>query len=112
MSNTNEHLNKRFMERYARVKTAEPLIEDCIKMLKAINSESDCTKVVEDFLSNISQYGFNVENLNEVKQILHEFVSNEMTQNEALAYLNYLYDVTIFKAEQLWFMKDIFKCYF
>ena len=112
MSNTNAHFKKRFMERYAKVKAAESLIEDSIKMINTINSESDCAKIVEDFLSTVSKYEVNVEDLNVVKQILHEFVSNEMTHNETLAYLNYIYDVTLFKAEQIWFIKDIFKCYF
>ena len=112
MSNTNEHLKNRFMERYAQVKAAEPLIEDSIKMLNTINPESDHTKVVEDFLSTVSKYEVNTEDLNTVKQILHEFVLNEITQNEALAYLNYIYDVILFKAEQLWVIQDIFKCYF
>ena len=112
MSNTNEHFKKRFIERYAQVKAAESLIADSIKMLKTINFESDYTKIVEDFLSTVSKYEVNAEDLNTVKQILHEFVSNEMTHNETLAYLNYIYDVTLFKAEQLWFIKDIFKCYF
>ena len=100
------------MERYAQVKAAESLIEDSIKMLNTINPESDHTKVVEDFLSTVSKYEVNAEDLNTVKQILHEFVSNEITQNEALAYMNYIYDVTLFKAEQLWVIQDIFKCYF
>ena len=112
MSNTNEHLKNRFIERYAKVKAAESLIEDSIKMINTINSESDCTKVVEDFLSTVSKYEVNDEDLNAVKQILHEFVSNEITQNETLAYLNYIYDVKLFKAEHLWFIQDIFKCYF
>ena len=78
MSNTNEHLKNRFIERYAQVKAAEPLIEDSIKMLKTINSESDCKKVVDDFLLTVSKYEVDDEDLNAVKQILHEFVSNEI----------------------------------
>lgn len=112
MANNNEHLKNRFMERYTKVKAAESFIEDSIKIINTINSESDCKKVVDDFLSTAPKYEVDDEDLNVVKQILHEFVSNEITQNETLAYLNYIYDVKLFKAEHLWLIQDIFKCYF
>ena len=48
-------------------------IEDTIKMFETINSEADCTKVIEDFLSTASKYDVNAEDLSEVKQILHQF---------------------------------------
>ena len=112
MSNTNEIKEKRFMEHYLKLKAAERLMEDTIKMFKTLNSEANCTKVIEDFLSAAFKYDVNAEDLNEVKQILHKFISNELSQNETLAYLNYIYDVTLFKAQQLWFIQDIFKCYF
>jgi len=111
MSTTNERLKNRFMERYSKLKAAERLIEDTIKMFETINSEADCTKVIEDFLSTASKYDVNAEDLSEVKQILHQFISNELLHQETLAYLNYLYDVTYFKANHLWFIQDIFKCY-
>ncbi len=112
MSNTNEFKEKRFMECYLKLKAAERLFEDTITMFENINSEADYTKIIDDFLSTTSRYDVNAEDLNEVKQVLQKFISNELSQNETLAYLNYIYDVTLFKAQQLWFIQDIFKCYF
>lgn len=100
------------MERYLKIKSAQRFIEDNINMLRDINSESDCTKVIEDFLSTAPNYNLSEEDLNEVKEILHEFLSSQMSQNETLAYLNYIYDIKVFVAEHIWFIQDIFKCYF
>jgi len=112
MSNTNEHLKERFMERYRKIKSAQQFIEDSINMIRDINSESDCTKIIEDFISTAPNYNLSEEDLNEVKEILHEFLSSQMSQNETLAYLNYIYDIKAFTAEHIWFIQDIFKCYF
>lgn len=112
MSNTKEHLKNRFIARCAKEKTALPFIRESIKTLDTVDSESNPTKAVEEFLSTVSKYEVNEEVLNTVKQILNEFIANQITQNEALAYLNYILDVTYFKSEHLLRIKDIFDCYF
>lgn len=112
MSNANEYLKNRFMDRYTKMKATESLFLDSIKVLNTINCEVNNTKVVKDFLSTVSKYDVNAEELNEVKQILDELISNKISQNEALAYLNYLYDITCFKSKHLLFTQDVFNCYF
>lgn len=111
MSNTNERKKNQFVERYSNLKAAENLILDTIKMFETIKPEGDHAKIIEDFLVISSKHDVNAENLNEVKQILHQFISNELSHQETLACLNYTYDVTVFKATQLLFVQDIFKCY-
>ena len=111
MSNTNERKKNQFVERYSKLKAAENLILDTIKMFETIKVEEDPSKIIENFLVISSNHDVNAENLNEVKQILHQFISNELSHQETLACLNYTYDVTTFKAAHLWFIQDIFKCY-
>lgn len=111
MSDINERLKNRFVERYSKLKAAENLILDTIKMFETIKSEGDHAKIIENFLVISSKYDVNDEDLTEVKRILHQFISNELSHQEALAYLNYTYDVTNFKADHSLFIQDIFKCY-
>jgi queuine/archaeosine tRNA-ribosyltransferase len=52
------------------------------------------------------------QDLEQVKQILNEFTESQMSQNETLAYLNHLHDVTDCKVFSMMQIHDIFGCYF
>ena len=108
----NETLKNRFMERHAKVLAAVQLIKASIDMIKTIKDESAKTKVIKNFLPTLSQYDVDAGDLEQVKQILNEFTTGKMSQNEALAYLNYLYDTTDCKAFSMMQIHDIFGCYF
>ncbi len=112
MSNNNEILKNRFMDRHIKLSKAIPIILDCIALLENINLETDYAETIQNFISNLANHDLNDEKLNQVKQVLNEFVSNQLTKNEALASLNHIHDVTYFEATNMLLIQDVFKCYF
>ena len=112
MSNNNEILKNRFMERHVKLSEAIPIILEGIRMVESINPETDYTEIVQKFMLNIPNYDISDGELYQIKIILNELISGKLQIEEARAYLNYIHDVIYFKATQMLFIQDIFKCYF
>lgn len=114
MSNTNETLKKSFMDRYTKLKLFEEFLLNEIKILEALpnSSTTDSTEQVQKAMSELSRRATSDEVFCEAKQIAQSFLNNESSYNIALARLNYLYDITCFKASHMWLIQDTFKCYF
>ena len=111
MSSSNE-VKKRFMERHVKLSTAIPIILDSIRMVESINPETDYTEKVLEFISKLPTYDISDGELYQIKIALTELISGQLSIEEARAYLNYIHDVIYFKATQMLFIQDIFKCYF
>ncbi len=112
MSNSNEVLKNRFMERHVKLSAAIPIILEGIRMIESINPETDYTEMVMEFISKIPNYDISDGELYQIKIVLNELISGQLSIEEARAYLNYIHDVVYFKATQMLFIQDIFKCYF
>ena len=112
MDNNNEVLKNRFMERQVKLSEAIPIILEGIRMIESINSETDYTEGVLEFISKLPTYDISDGELYQIKTALDELVSGQLSIEEARAYLNYLHDVVYFKAMQMLVIQDIFKCYF
>lgn len=108
----NEALKNRFMERYTKSVAAVKLFKASIDMLEKIKDELDKDKIVQDFLSTLFTYDVREEDVERVKQILNEYISEQMSHRQTLAYLNHLHDSTYSEASSMLLIQDIFKCYF
>lgn len=112
MVNNNEVLKNRFMERQVKLSEAIPVILDGIRMVESINPETDYTEKVLEFISKLPTYDISDGELYQIKIALTELISGQLQIEEARAFLNYIHDVIYFKATQMLFIQDIFKCYF
>lgn len=112
MSNSNEVLKNRFMERHVKLAEAIPIILESIRMVEKINPETNYTETIQEFISNMPNYDISDGELYQIKIVLTELISRQLQIEEARAYLNYIHDVIYFKATQMLFIHDIFKCYF
>jgi len=112
MANSNETLKNRFMVRHVKLSAAIPIILESIRMVEDINPEINYTEIIQKFISNMPNYDISDGELYQIKTVLNELISGQLSIEEARAYLNYIHDVIYFKATQMLFIQDIFKCYF
>ena len=112
MSNSNDNLKNRFMERHVKLSAAIPIILESIRMVENINPETNYTEKVLEFISKMPNYDVSDGELYQINFVLIELISGKLQIEEARAYLNYIHDVIYFKATQMLFIQDIFKCYF
>ena len=97
---------------FVKLAEAIPIILEGIRMVEGINPESDYTETVQKFISKLPNYDISDGELYQIKIVLNELISGKLQIEEARAYLNYIHDVIYFKATQMLFIQDIFKCYF
>ncbi|MBQ8044128.1 MAG: hypothetical protein IJ272_08300 [Clostridia bacterium] len=112
MSNSNDNLKNRFMERHVKLSAAIPIILESIRMVENINPETNYTEKVLEFISKMPNYDVSDGELYQINFVLIELISGKLQIEEARAYLNYIHDVVYFKAMQMLVIQDIFKCYF
>ena len=112
MLKQDEKFKTDFMDRYERLKSSENLIHDSIRLLCSLNSETSCCEIIKEFIAKIPDYKANDEDANTVKQILHEVRTKNREIHVALAALNYSYDVAAYKANRMWFMQNVYECFF
>ena len=110
--NNNETMKNRFMERYTQAVTAIGIFKEGIDMLETIKEGADKVKTVETFLEANANSNISIPEFNEMKDVLAEYLSDQRTHVETLAYLNHLHDITYYKASNMLLMQDVFKCYF
>ena len=112
MSNSNDNLKNRFMERHVKLSAAITIIIESIRMVENINPETNYTEKVLEFISKMPNYDVSDGELYQINFVLIELISGKLQIEEARAYLNYIHDVVYFKAMQMLVIQDIFKCYF
>ena len=112
MSKPMDNFKTNFIERYQKSQESCRLIEESINLLESITTESNTDDVINSFMPTISNYNAHTEESTSVKEILQEVIDNKRPISVAIAFLNYLYDVSYYKASRLLFIQDIFKCYF
>lgn len=114
MSKTNENLEKQFKARYLHLKFLEQLITDSIHILSlsADYPKDEAHAKIQKFISELDSYDINTDDFSEAKQVLQDFINSKIPHKVALAHLNYLVDITGYKADKMLFVQDTFDCYF
>ena len=112
MSIQKDYLKNRFTIRYNQEVAGVDLFKSCISLIESISEEENSVGMVEKFLESLPSFKVSEEDMNETKQIFHEFTSGQMSKNETIAYFNYLHDTAYSKAHNMLLIQDIFKCYF